>query len=176
MQAVLSYFHKGPVVFDHLMVVDKRGSFIRAFREEDSNNVLDIGFVEDNVSISNKGVIRGIHRQVEKPLGKLVQVLSGKAFDVMVDLRPFSNSYGSHEHLYLVPGISVYIPPGFGHGFQALENNTIIHYKYTQKYNPEGEYHVNPFDKQINIDWPIADHIISERDLALPYLSDMEKR
>ena len=175
MQAVLSYFHKGPIVFDHLMVADKRGSFIRAFRKEDSNNILNIDFVEDNVSISNLGVIRGIHRQVDKPLGKLVQVLSGKAFDVMVDLRPLSNSYGNYEYLYLVPGISVYIPPGFGHGFQALEDNTIIHYKYTERYNPDGERHINPFDKQVNIEWPLENHIVSERDLALPFLSDMEK-
>ena len=173
MHPIESYFHDGPIAFEHNVFEDERGLFFEAYKHFDFERVLSVSFKQDNISRSHKNVVRGIHNQIDKPLGKLVQVINGKVFDVFVDLRINSPSYGRYQGLYMSPGISLWLPPGFGHGFQSLENDSIIYYKYTEYYNPDGEQHVNPLDPDIAIEWPCENMIISKRDRNLPSLNEL---
>lgn len=149
---------------------DERGHFQELFQNKKYNFLPDqTKFVQDNLSISNKNVLRGIHFQINSPQGKLVQVLHGSVFDVVVDLRPKSKTFGKYFSTILSGdnNIQVWVPEGFGHGFLSLEENTIFLYKCTDFYNPNDEACIIWNDKSINIEWPKADnYIISKKDLS----------
>jgi len=141
---------------------DKRGFLRELYRE----NLLSKKFVFEILSNSNKNVIRGLHLQKKNSQGKYVTVLNGKAFDVAVDLRKNSKTFGQYVSIILSgkQNISFYIPEGFAHGFCTLENNTIMHYKCTNYRDEKSELGLIWNDPKINIKWPIPKPILSKKD------------
>ena len=147
---------------------DQRGFFLETFNTSRYNDILrNIQFVQDNFSSSNKGVLRGLHFQ-NPPYsqGKLVQVITGSALDVAVDLRRNSETYGQHVKVLLSSEKrnQFWIPEGFAHGFLSLEDNTIFSYKCTNYYNPQSEVTILWNDRNLKIDWQIDNPIISPKD------------
>ncbi len=146
---------------------DERGFFMESFQTHRYTEVIQEHFVQDNISNSKKGVIRGLHLQ--KPpnaQGKLVQVLRGFVSDVALDLRKSSPTFGMHVQIELSAenGHQFYIPPGFAHGFQALEDDTIFLYKCTNFYATEDELTIRWDDPVLDIQWPINPAITSTKD------------
>ena len=141
---------------------DKRGFLRELYRE----NLLSKKFIFEILSNSNKNVIRGLHLQKKNSQGKYVTVLNGKAFDVAVDLRKNSKTFGQYVSIILSgkQNVSFYIPEGFAHGFLALENNTIMHYKCTNYRDEKSELGLIWNDPKINIKWPIKKPITSKKD------------
>lgn len=120
-----------------------------------------------NTSISKKGVIRGIHYSPEiNGQAKIVTCTSGSVLDVVVDLRPESETYGEYLEIELSANVdkSVYISSGLGHGFQALEDHSVVTYLLDKEYSPNNEFGINPADPTLNIQWPIMKFYISEKD------------
>lgn len=149
---------------------DSRGYFMETFDERIFSKTINqkVSFVQDNLSLSYKNVLRGIHFQYHKPQGKLVRVTKGCALDVAVDLRVNSTSFGKHISLILNDKNNncIWIPEGFGHAFLALENNTILEYKCTNFYEPSDQRCIIWNDDDLNINWP--ENIkpnLSEKDL-----------
>jgi dTDP-4-dehydrorhamnose 3,5-epimerase len=148
---------------------DPRGFFFesynrRVFKEATG---LDPQFVQDNQSFSVRNVLRGLHYQVRQPQGKLITALAGEIFDVAIDLRRSSPSFGQWASVTLSGGShkAIWIPPGFGHGFLVLSEHALVQYKATDYYAPEHERTVVWKDPQLAIAWPLeADPIVSEKD------------
>ena len=150
---------------------DERGLFTETFNSAISS-VIPYSFVQDNLSVSRRGTIRGLHFQHTPAVGKLVSVVKGSAFDVAVDIRSWSKTFGKVYTFVLNDSERncVWIPPGFAHGFQALDDDTVFAYKVTAAWDPAGEGAVNPFDESLGIRWPIANSIISKKDEIAPSL------
>jgi len=149
---------------------DERGAFLETWNQARyAESGLGVTFVQDNVSVSHRGVLRGLHAQ-RKPYeqGKLVTVLRGRAFDVAVDIRAGSPTYGRWYGLELdgTAATQLYIPPGFLHGFLALEDDTVFAYKCTTPYRPEAEFSVRWDDPELDIAWPLADVVMAARDAS----------
>jgi dTDP-4-dehydrorhamnose 3,5-epimerase len=155
---------------------DERGFFTETYKEAD---YLEIGiprFVQDNLSESSKGVIRGLHWQTSPyGQGKLVTCLSGSILDVAVDIRKESSTFGHHVSVELNSNVqnSLWVPEGFAHGFQALEDGTRVHYKVTNYWNKASEKSLNFKDQNINVRWRIAEYIVSEKDKEAPFLWEL---
>jgi len=155
---------------------DKRGWFYESYKQNIfQEKGLDMIFLQDNQSFSKKGVLRGLHFQ--KPphaQGKLISVLSGKILDVIVDIRKSSPSFGQHLKVILDAKRKnmLYFEEGFAHGFLALED-THFFYKCNNYYNKASESGIRWDDPTLNIDWGIADPIVSSKDEALPLLEDI---
>jgi len=153
---------------------DERGYFFEAYNEEKFKaNALNTKFVQDNVSKSSKGVLRGLHFQ-NPPFaqGKLVSVLRGAVLDVAVDIRKNSPTYGQYYKIELseTNKLQFYIPEGFAHGFLTLEDNTIFSYKCTNIYNKDSEESLFWNDSNLGIDWGINNPLVSDKDqLALSF-------
>jgi len=148
---------------------DARGSFMEGYNERQMAEAgLPTRWVQDNLSISRRNVLRGIHYQIAQPQGKLVRVTNGAVLDVAVDLRRGSPSFGKHLALELSQqnGLMLWIPPGFGHAFLALSDEAGFAYKVTDYYSPGGERTIVWNDPELAIPWPIAeaDAIVSEKD------------
>ena len=148
---------------------DDRGYFMETYHAEEFKEAgLDLNFVQDNQSKSKKGVLRGLHFQYTKPQGKLVRVLKGVVFDVAVDLRRNSPTYGKWESIILSEENKkqFYIPEGFAHGFLVLSEDAEFTYKCTEFYDPEDEGGILWDDSSIAIDWPVdnIEIILSEKD------------
>lgn len=156
---------------------DARGYFFESYNKNTFEEYLPgIDFVQDNQSFSTKGTVRGLHFQREPfAQGKLVRVITGKALDVLVDLRTGSPTYGQHLTIELSSEKQnlVYIPVGFAHGFSALED-VIFSYKCTNYYHQKSEGGVIWDDKDLNIDWQVENANVSEKDLELPVLSSIK--
>lgn len=170
---------EGPVLIEPEVHGDDRGFFLESWNERRFAEAgIEARFVQDNHSRSARGVLRGIHYQLERPQGKLVRVTSGAAFDVAVDLRRSSPQFGQWTGADLTAANKrmLWIPPGFGHGFLALEEGTDFLYKCTDFYLPGDERGIAWNDPAIGIDWPLEDiaPIVSERDSAAPMLADAE--
>ena len=140
--------------------------------EEFKEAGLDFNFVQDNQSKSKKGVLRGLHFQYTKPQGKLVRVIKGEVFDVAVDLRKNSPTYGKWEGVILseVNKKQFYVPEGFAHGFLVLSDEAEFTYKCTNFYDPNDEGGIIWNDPDINVNWPIGQNIeviLSEKDEKL---------
>ena len=156
---------------------DERGAFFesynaRAFAEATG---LDVAFVQDNHSVSRKGVLRGLHHQLPPHAqGKLVRVIRGAAYDVAVDIRPGSPSFGKWvaETLTADNRRQLWIPAGFAHGFLALEDGTEFLYKTTDFYDKASERTIRWDDPALGIDWPLRDVLVSPKDAAAPLLAD----
>ena len=158
---------------------DDRGSFHESFKESDfASNGIDIKFVQDNISHSVLDVIRGLHfKKNTKAQAKLVTAVKGEVFDVAVDIRKNSPTFGQHLkfHLNTQDQNMVYVPEGFAHGFLALEDDTTFVYKCTNYYNKESESGIIWNDPELNIDWGCKNPVISEKDGILSTLSSLSK-
>ena len=157
---------------------DKRGFFKEFYHKEKySLTVLDVEFVQDNHSHSTKGVLRGLHYQLRKPQGKLISVISGEIYDVAVDIRRGSPYFGKWAGVHLTPesGLQMYLPEGFAHGFCVLSSSADVVYKCTDFYAPEHEYGLLWSDETVNIDWPVTDPAVSDKDNKYPKLKDIKK-
>ncbi|MBT3300943.1 MAG: dTDP-4-dehydrorhamnose 3,5-epimerase [Bacteroidetes bacterium] len=152
-----------PKVFE-----DERGYFYESYNEQAyQQNGIAMNFVQDNQSKSKRGVLRGLHFQ-NPPFaqGKLIRVLSGCVFDVAVDIRKDSETYGQWHSVILSEDnkLQYWIPPGFAHGFLTLENDTILSYKCTELYNKEAEGSIRWNDPDLKISWSYYDPILSDKD------------
>lgn len=160
---------EGLLLIEPRVFHDDRGYFYESFNEDKYKEILgsDIRFVQDNISCSKKNVLRGLHFQ-SPPFaqGKLVTVLSGSVLDVAVDIRKNSLTYGNCQIIELSAENKrqFWIPPGFAHGFVALEENSIFSYKCTNYYAPSHEHTLLWNAPELNIDWNVNDPIISDKD------------
>ncbi|WP_336269511.1 dTDP-4-dehydrorhamnose 3,5-epimerase [Vreelandella arctica] len=139
---------------------DSRGFFMETFRQSEFEaRCGQYTFVQDNHSKSKQGILRGLHYQLEKPQGKLVRVTQGEVFDVAVDLRQNSPTFGQWAGVYLSAENSqiLWLPPGFAHGFYVTSEAAEFQYKCTDYYNPGDEYSLRWDDPKIGIDWPLVD-------------------
>ncbi|MBR3204311.1 dTDP-4-dehydrorhamnose 3,5-epimerase [Candidatus Saccharibacteria bacterium] len=158
---------------------DDRGYFMETFSDKDfKKNGLDYTFVQDNQSSSRKGVLRGLHFQKSHPQAKLVRVLKGEVYDVAVDLRLGSETYGKYVGVLLSEENKkqLLIPRGFAHGFLVVSETAEFAYKCDDFYHPEDEGGIRYDDPEINISWPKIEGelILSEKDKSHPFLKDSE--
>ena len=157
---------------------DHRGFFTETYNHETwTEKGFDGTFLQDNLSQSCKGTLRGMHYQIEpRPMGKLVRAILGSVFDVAVDLRQGSPTFGQWigRELSAENGLMLWIPAGFAHGFVALEDGTLVYYKCTGTHAPETERALNYADPEVGIDWPLDPTVISEKDAAAPGLREAE--
>lgn len=156
---------------------DQRGYFLETYHQAKYGEIgIEKQFVQDNLSKSVRGTLRGLHFQVRYPQGKLIQVIHGEVFDVAVDLRAGSPTFGQWEGFYLsgVNRQQLYIPEGFGHGFVVTSDVAFFHYKCTEAYHPEDEGGILWNDEEINIQWPVGEPILSARDETWPTLSSLD--
>ncbi|MGH7482646.1 MAG: dTDP-4-dehydrorhamnose 3,5-epimerase [Longimicrobiales bacterium] len=163
---------EGVRVFERAVHADERGSFRELWRASDELEGVPREFVQENVSVSRRGVIRGLHFQHPDAQGKLVTALTGVVFDVVVDVRRDSPSFGAWEAVVLdgAEGTQLWVPPGFAHGFQALSDDAVVLYRCTTSYSPESERALHWDDPAIGIDWPLPDPELSAKDAAAPTL------
>lgn len=170
----------GAWIIESPVYPDDRGIFREWFKLE---TLKEFGFPtfevrQANTSISKMGVIRGIHYSSEiNGQTKLVTCTSGSVLDVIVDLRPKSATYGDHLEVELSESLGkcVYISSGLGHGFQALEDNSVVTYLLDKEYSPNNEFGINPVDQNLNIRWPLSDFQISEKDRTAANFSRTSK-
>lgn len=160
-------FLKGLISITPQQYEDERGCFWESFQDIRYGEIIKEKFVQDNISISKRGVIRGLHLQNSpNAQGKLVSVLRGAVLDVVVDVRTESPTFGQHFQIELndTNRTQLYIPPGFAHGFQALEDQSIFSYKCTNYYSSNAEVTILWNDSVLNIKWPLDVQIVSEKD------------
>ena len=148
---------------------DNRGFFYESFKEEDFKKLIgrNLNIKQTNTSSSSKGSVRGIHYALVPPSqAKLVQCQRGSIKDYVIDIRVGSPTFGQFEEIELNENSAsaVFIEEGLAHAFVALENQTVVTYFVTEKYNPEREKGINPFDKTLNVKWPDLELILSEKD------------
>ncbi len=178
-------FIKTPVkdvyVIEPTVFGDNRGYFMETYNQKEfAENGLDMVFVQDNESRSKKGVLRGLHFQKTNPQGKLVRCLEGEVFDVAVDLRKDSETFGKWYGVTLSAENKkqFYIPEGFAHGFVVLSDTATFCYKCTRLYDPSDEGGLMWNDKTVNIQWPITEDmeiLLSEKDKVNPSFEDCFK-
>ncbi|MDG9667320.1 dTDP-4-dehydrorhamnose 3,5-epimerase [Hahella sp. CR1] len=167
----------GVVIIEPKVFGDHRGFFMETYqvaryREEAG---IDMEFVQDNHSRSGRGVLRGLHFQKTKPQGKLVRVTQGEVFDVAVDLRKGSPTFGQWEAVILSGEnhLQFYVPPGFAHGFCVLSDTADFQYKCTDYYDPSDEGGLIWNDPDVGIEWPVDAPKLSSKDLDLPLLAEL---
>ncbi|MEQ8277401.1 MAG: dTDP-4-dehydrorhamnose 3,5-epimerase [Deltaproteobacteria bacterium] len=163
----------GVKIIEPRIFEDKRGFFLEVYNEARYHEAgIDIRWLQDNHSKSRKGTLRGLHYQVENAQDKLVWAVKGEAFDVAVDIRPGSATFGKWTGVVLSAEKKnqILVPKGFAHGFCVLSDECEIMYKCSDVYNREGEGGIIWNDPTIGIDWPISDPILSDKDAALPTL------
>ena len=172
---------EGLYVIEPTVFKDERGYFVETYNQHDMKEAgLDMVFVQDNQSMSTRGVLRGLHFQKQFPQGKLVRVVRGKVFDVAVDLRSDSKTYGKWFGVELSAENmkQFYIPEGFAHGFLVLSDEAEFCYKCTDFYHPGDEGGLAWNDPEIGVEWPLeegVDLIISEKDQKWKGLKDTFK-
>lgn len=172
---------EGLYVIEPTVFKDERGYFVETYNQNDMKEAgLDMVFVQDNQSMSTRGVLRGLHFQKQFPQGKLVRVVRGKVFDVAVDLRSDSKTYGKWFGVELSAENmkQLYIPEGFAHGFLVLSDEAEFCYKCTDFYHPGDEGGLAWNDPEIGVEWPLeegVDLIISEKDQKWKGLKDTFK-
>ncbi|MBN3136697.1 dTDP-4-dehydrorhamnose 3,5-epimerase [Pectobacterium punjabense] len=158
---------------------DARGFFLETFEKQRYQKVLniDLDFVQDNHSRSSKGVLRGLHFQRTKPQGKLVHVVRGEVFDVAVDIRPNSPTYGVWEGIILSEEnkTQFWLPPGLAHGFVVLSEFADFEYKCTDYYDPSDEGCLLWNDPEVGIEWPVSAPMLSEKDKLGRLFKDLAK-
>lgn len=172
---------EGLYIIEPRVFGDNRGYFMETYNYEDFKKAgLDMKFVQDNHSKSKKGVLRGLHFQTQHAQGKLVRVIKGEVFDVAVDIRKGSKTFGKWYGVYLSEENKkqFYIPEGFAHGFLVLSDEAEFVYKCTDFYHPEFEGGLLWNDPEIGIEWPlegIEEVILSEKDKKWPTLKELNK-
>lgn len=166
----------GVLLIEPKVFGDRRGFFMETFQAERYRQAgIELDFVQDNLSRSTQGVLRGLHYQLNHPQGKLVSVISGEVFDVAVDIRQGSPTFGQWYGAVLNDENhrQLYVPPNFAHGFCVLSDTVDFQYKCTDYYHPEDEIGVIWNDPAIGIDWPIDDPMLSDKDKVLLPLADV---
>jgi dTDP-4-dehydrorhamnose 3,5-epimerase len=166
----------GLLVIEPQIFKDSRGYFFESYNQDKMKEAgIVLSFVQDNQSLSQMGAVRGLHFQAAPfEQGKLVRVVAGAVRDVVVDIRKNSPTYGQHFSIDLSAEnqLMFWIPPGFAHGFETLENNTVFLYKCTNMYDKNSEGGLLWNDPAIGIKWQTTDAIVSEKDQILPLLKD----
>ena len=175
---------KGVCVLKPKVIEDNRGFFYESWNQELFNNVVgeEVKFLQDNHSSSNIGVLRGLHYQIKpRPQGKLVRCTSGSVFDVVVDLRKSSPTFGEWSSIVLSKAnkLMIWIPTGFAHGFLTLKDDSEIMYKATMKYCKNAERAIRWNDNHLNIKWPLdkinfLEPVLSKKDAKAPYLKNSD--
>ena len=158
---------------------DQRGLFFECYHAEKYREAgIDVSFVQDNHSSSSKGTLRGLHGQFPQSQGKLVRVLEGEIFDVVVDVRRGSPAYGKVVTAVLSSDNfkQIYVPPGLLHGFLVVSEIAQVEYKCTEFYNPKAEFGVAWNDPELGIPWPTDQPSMSVKDARAPLLSDVQDR
>jgi dTDP-4-dehydrorhamnose 3,5-epimerase len=169
----------GVIVVEPVVHRDSRGFFLETYH---ARRYRDAGiaatFVQDNHSRSMRGTVRGLHFQVRRPQGKLVRALFGEMYDVAVDVRRGSPTFGRWvgAHLTAENFRQIYVPPGFAHGFCILSEVGEVEYKCTELYDPEDELGIAWNDPQVGVQWPVAEPLLSAKDKAAPRLADVLDR
>ncbi len=167
---------EGVIVVQPDVYRDARGFFLESYHARKySEGGIRETFVQDNHSLSGRGTLRGLHAQRRRPQGKLVRAIQGAVFDVAVDVRRGSPTFGRWVGVELSAEnfLQLYIPPGFLHGFCVLSETAQFEYKVTEFYDPSDEAGVIWNDPDLAIDWPLSDPVLSPKDLALPRLSEI---
>ena len=179
------FFHetdiKGMFVVDVEVFGDQRGYFMETYNQKAFTDAgLDFEFVQDNQSKSRKGVLRGLHMQVNNPQGKLVRCIKGEVFDVGVDLRKGSATFGKWhgEILSEENKKQLFIPEGFAHGFLVLSDEAEFCYKCTRLYDPTDELGIRYDDPDIGVEWPVldCDFVLSVKDLKQPSFNEVVEK
>ena len=166
----------GLLIIEPKVFGDARGFFLETWHEHRYREAgLDLHFVQDNVSSSRRGTIRGMHFQNPKAQAKLVWVMDGEVFDVAVDLRRSSPTFGRWHGLNLSSQnqLQFYVPPGFAHGFAVLGETAVFTYKCTEFYSPKDELTLSWDDPDIGVKWPFSDPVLSEKDKNGVRLKDL---
>jgi dTDP-4-dehydrorhamnose 3,5-epimerase len=165
------------IIFEPAVFNDGRGYFFESYQQQQyRDHIGDVVFVQDNISSSGKGTLRGLHLQREPfAQGKLCQVLSGTVLDIAVDVRKDSPTYGQHVAVELSGENKrqIWIPPGFAHGFSVLSETALFHYKCTNYYNKASERCLLYNDPALHIDWKVQNPIVSEKDKIGVLLKDL---
>lgn len=168
----------GVLVIEPDVFVDSRGFFMETFHHKKYAEAgINHPFVQDNYSRSRQGTIRGLHYQLHNPQAKLVYVVAGEIFDVVVDIRQGSPTFGQWTGVYLSAENrrQIYVPEGFAHGFCAISDTADVIYKCSDFYAPHDDYGILWSDPEIGIDWPITSPLLSVKDSRHPKLSEVEK-
>lgn len=166
---------EGVLIIEPRVFEDRRGFFLETYQQERyEKSGIPCAFVQDNLSYSVKNTLRGLHFQVEHPQAKLVQAITGEIFDVAVDIRKGSPTFGRWIGVRLSEQNrrQIFIPEGFAHGFCVLSDTAHFLYKCSDFYAPGDEGGILWSDPEIGIEWPVSDPIISEKDIDLPRLAD----
>lgn len=166
------------VIIEPKIFGDERGFFLETFQATRYENLagINLPFVQDNHSRSSSGVLRGLHFQKTNPQGKLVRVIKGEVYDVAVDIRPSSHSFGQWEAVVLSEENKkqFWVPPGFAHGFVVLSKTADFEYKCTDYYDPSDEGSILWNDPDLDISWPITSPLLSEKDAHASLLADLQ--
>ena len=170
----------GLIIIQPDVFYDTRGYFFESYNKEKFKKTgIDVEFIQDNQSLSSKGILRGLHFQ-NPPFaqGKLLSVIKGSVLDVAVDIRKNSKYYGKYFSIILSEENKTmfWVPQGFAHGFLSLQDNTIFSYKCSQIYNKESEGSIRWNDPDININWDILDPIVSEKDKNAIFLKELNSK
>jgi dTDP-4-dehydrorhamnose 3,5-epimerase len=158
---------------------DNRGHFLETYQTHRYRQEgIAATFVQDNLSYSTKGVVRGLHYQLQQPQGKLVSVAAGEVLDVVVDIRRGSPHFGKSMSIILSSDNyrQLYIPEGFAHGFSVLSERALFLYKCTDYYHPGDEYGIRWDDPSLEIDWPPGEFILNDKDKGFPLLKDVPEQ
>ena len=170
---------EGCVIIEPKVFGDERGFFLETFQSERYADLagITLPFVQDNHSRSSKGVLRGLHFQKTKPQGKLVRVVRGAVFDVAVDLRKSSKTFGQWEGVELSEENKkqFWIPPGYAHGFVVLSETVDFEYKCTDYYDSSDEGSILWSDPALDISWPVDNPILSDKDASAKRLADLKR-
>ena len=165
---------KGVLIIEPKVFGDERGFFKETFQTERYQEIgIDLPFVQDNLSRSQKGVLRGLHFQKTRPQGKLVGCSRGAVWDVVVDIDPRSPTYGTYVGIELSEAnhLQLWVPPGYAHGFCVLSELADFEYKCTDYYDPADEEGILWDDPDLDIEWPVDSPLVSEKDRALTTLA-----
>jgi dTDP-4-dehydrorhamnose 3,5-epimerase len=166
----------GVLIIEPVVFKDDRGVFLETHHQKKYvEGGINRTFVQDNRSHSKKGVLRGLHYQHRYPQGKLVYVITGEIFDVAVDIRRGSSTFGKWEGIYLSSdnNCQVFVPEGFAHGFCVLSETADVLYKCTDFYHPDDEFGILWSDPTIGIEWPVASPALSSKDSQYPKLTEI---
>lgn len=173
----------GPITGSWLLTpkvhADSRGQFFESFQKNlfSEKTGLSVDFIQDNEVVSQHGVVRGLHLQND-PYGqaKLIRVVQGSIYDVAVDLRADSSSYGEWFGVMLSADnqTQLFLPKGFAHGYSVMSESAIVQYKVDAPYSPQAEYGIRFDDPDLSIDWQVDNPILSEKDQKLPFLKDIK--
>ena len=166
----------GVVIIEPKKFGDDRGYFMETWNRDAYRDAgLDLTFVQDNLSSSSRGVLRGLHYQLPNGQGKLVSCVQGEVFDVAVDIRRGSPTFGRWVGVMLSADNArrLYVPPAFAHGFQVVSPTALFTYKCTDVYNREAEGSIRWNDPAIGIEWPVAGSTLSDKDQVAPLLADV---